>query len=82
MNNEQKKAIKSLERAFKKCSDADLCFMGEDGDLICFDSYEFGKAEEKLELENKLYGPGNILSVINYSVIIKTHNTYMDSGGA
>lgn len=82
MNDAQKRAIKSLERAFKKCADADLCFMGDGEALLCFDSDEFGEIERTLEYENKIFGCGNIAAESDDYEQIKTHNTFIDSGGA
>jgi hypothetical protein len=81
MNRTQEKAIKSLERAFKKCSDCGIVFISNNSDLNGFDYDELNECENMLESEHEEFGVGTICSLIDY-VTVETHRTFIDSGGA
>lgn len=85
MNNnydKQEKAIKSLERAMKRCEDAGICLYGLDDNLIWIDN----KAQERID---DSYGHAHN-AVSNFANdaewdeggSVNTHGCYIDSGGA
>ena len=85
MNDSQKKAIKSLERAFKKCYKADICFFGNGSELMVFDSNEFSEVSKRLEAAGEYrYGVGasEYSSEIESCEHVNTSGTLVDSGGA
>jgi len=84
MNEEQEKAIKSLERAFRKCFKADLCFFGSGSELLCFDLFDFGKAFDLLESRRASggFGPMDLTAEADEYTDIDTCKTLIDSGGA
>jgi len=65
-NDDQRKAIKSLEKVFKKCSDVGLKFVGVDTELLCTTGYTD---------YNSIIIDGN-------SIEINTHDSYKDSMGS
>lgn len=81
MTEEQKKALKILERAFKKCSKAGLQFAGMDGNIF----YANEKSINNLpEPTNKT--PYNEVARVAEEGLpgggyVNHHGTYIDSGG-
>ena len=79
MNNEQEKALKSLERAFKRCKKTGLVFFGMDGDVIAYDekSYReiYNENECGYETQQKLSNS------YKTSYTVDTCGAYIDSGG-
>lgn len=70
MNEEQLKAIKSVERAMKKLENTGLSLAGVDGELLAFDDKEFRKISAN---DAKTRGwepaPGQIMSMLDYHSI-------------
>lgn len=75
MSDEQEKAIKALERAFKLCNSKGIVFCGMDCDIHAYDEAEFTKLTDGgmsvYDAQTKLEGGDNV----------NTSKTYMDSGG-
>ena len=78
----QAKAIKSLERAMKKCSEVGICLYGVDDNLIWVD----GKAQERIDDSH-----GRAHNAVSHFANdaewdeggdVDTHGCYIDSGGA
>ncbi len=85
MNYEQSKAIKALERAFKKCSLAGVGFFGDGGAVYAFDSAEYHLIFKKLESDHYIsrgVGIGEVLSEISDYKNIETYRSWVDSGGS
>lgn len=80
MNEEQLKAIKSLERAFKKCKEANIAFYGMGGELYGISE---NKEDTSLNEPGKQYTCNdNLHSSLNTNgITINTHKSYRDSGG-
>jgi len=81
MNDQQKAAIKQLNRAFTRAAKAGLEFVGCDDHLVCIPK---GVYEEVM---NKSSGPGHWFGmgdVANHDEAVKidTKGSYRDSGGA
>ena len=79
MKEEQQKVLKSLERAFKKCKEAEISFYGMDGDL-------FAISKDKVNIKFNEHGDciphDNVHdSLSNNGIIVNTYNSYRDSGG-
>ena len=73
---EQERAIKSLERAFKKCKDAGIKFCGMDYSII----YATAKDAARIGSINQ-YGPVASAYQAGYGWTVNDHKTYTDSGG-
>lgn len=76
---EQLAALKALERAFKKCSDAGLLFMGMDRNLLVWDEQQLEEKREEYG-DRALYESHLPMRAAGYK-IVKTHGSYEDSGG-
>ena len=74
--NEQEKALGSLERAFAKCKKANLVFQGMDGALLVFDADEYSKLTAADPIVMQQYLPDG-----NQGEEVNTYNCYKDSGG-
>ena len=79
MNNEQEKAVKSLERAFKKCKKVGLIFYGMDGEIKAYDKKLFIKiyneSEDDYDTQKKLSNSDETSYTVDMSKV------YIDSGG-
>lgn len=75
MNDEQRKAIRSLERALKKCADAGISLMGMDSSLFAYDKTELDDAERELGC---LY---EAQCACGQGETVTDHGAYVDSGG-
>lgn len=75
MNSKQDAALKKLEAAFLECKKAGLVFAGVDSDLLAT-----AKSTEFKLLRKATSTCEAMLDGENYRV--RTHGTYMDSGGA
>jgi hypothetical protein len=73
--DEQAKARRALERAFKRCKSAGFVFCGMDNDLLSYD------AEEFMRLSNTGMSPYDIQGEMQGGDRVETHETYIDSGG-
>lgn len=73
LNNEQRKALKGLERAFKKCADLGMCFYGMEDGLITLPRQE---TEEEWTGTLKMTGD----NIMQEGITVKTYNSYKDSG--
>jgi hypothetical protein len=80
MNESQKKAIKSLENAFKKCKDAKLVFLVECEELHAIDRKTLNEGEKRVDDENGTFGVGIVNNIETHNV--ETYNTILDSGAA
>lgn len=76
MDNKQKKALRELEDAFKKCAEVGLSFHGVDSNLYAVPYGIYKKYEkETLEIGYSALGRVDRLERVN------THRSYVDSGG-
>jgi hypothetical protein len=78
MTKKQKDAIKQLELAFRKCSNARLIFYGLNAELYCCDS--------RVEKTASTHGgfPGFIEAINDKdieAIAINTSRSYLESGG-
>jgi predicted nucleic acid-binding Zn ribbon protein len=81
LNKEQLKAIKSLERAFKKCEEAGIYFYGMDDDLHAISRIEVDESPQTTK-EYCLKGGDRVHECLNENgIIVKTHGAYRNSGG-
>ena len=80
INDEQDKAIKELEKAFKKCKKAKLVFVGCDDQLFAIDSIRYDEIQKDADAIN-IWGVAVVANDAE-SECIRTYNTYLDSGGA
>lgn len=74
MDNKQKKAVRELEKAFKKCNEVGLSFHGVDSELYVV-PYRIYKKYEKRTLERGYGAMGDFLTIVD------TSRCYIDSGG-
>lgn len=74
MDNKQKKALRELENAFKKCSECSLSFHGIDSGLYVV-PYGIYKKHEKKTLV------GGYSMICDYLTEVNTYRSYIDSGG-
>lgn len=70
----QVKALRSLERAFHKCSDLGLTFVGMDTALLAFDS-------KTLDFVGWSEDPHKAMRDLGQGYSVNTHGAYRDSGG-
>ena len=80
--DKQAKAIKSLERSMKKCSDAGISLYGLDDNLIWVDN----KAQKRID-NSYSHRHGAVSHFANDAEwdeggAVNTHRCYIDSGGA
>lgn len=79
MKEDQIKALKSLERAFRKCKEAGIAFYGMDCALYAI-------SEDKVNTNPRKHGQCNSQdnvhdSLNEYGYDVNTHGAYSDSGG-
>lgn len=75
VDDDQAKALASLERAFKKCSKAGVSFVGMDDDICMYDAKELEETQSRssdLHSAQRKCGGGTT---------VNTHSCYIDSGG-
>lgn len=77
MNTGQFNAIRSLERAFKKCEQAHLAICGMDTELLVWDIDDYKYRTKTDSICNQQY----LGEAGNQGIKINTHGTYQDSGG-
>ncbi len=78
---EQKLAKRALERAFKKCRDANLDCYGCDDSLLIIPSGLFSWSQPD---KSGIYGALGVMDISNTDGCkhVNTHGVYVDSGGA
>lgn len=83
MFKKQEEALKSLEKAFKKCAAANIVFYGSDGNLYAMDGRKHCIVEDT---DGGIGGTipsiaQNVENIGGWSVFVNTSDTYKDSGG-
>jgi hypothetical protein len=80
LDKEQLKAIKSLERAFKKCRELKINFYGMDESLHAISKID---ANETTVIGDCWAKGGDVLhdSLNESGIIVKTYGSYRNSGG-